>query len=400
MKTFVSAAAMLVASSVLAQADISGGVVRIGVLTDLSGPYSDFSGPTSVDAARMAVEDFKGGKSGLKVEIVSFDHQNKPDNASTMSRRWFDVDGVDAIVDMTNSAAAIAVQGVAKEKGKVTIATGPGTTALTNDACTPFAFHWGWDTYSQSAGAAGALVKQGKDSWYLLTADYAFGHQMAASMSEAAKAAGGKILGESRHPLNAMDFSSFLVSAQASGAKVIGLANGGADTVNAVKQAGEFGLTQSGQLLAALTIVISDVKALGLATARGLVGTTPFYHDRDEASRAFSKRFFERNKRMPGMIQAGTYSAVSHYLKAVDAAGSDDGAVVAAKMRETPVQDMFAANGKIRADGRMITDMFLFQVKKPEESKGEWDYLKILATIPAEQTATPLDKSTCPLVKK
>ena len=400
MKTFVSAAAMLIASSVLAQAEISGGVVKIGVLTDLTGPYSDFSGPTSVDAAKMAVEDFKGGKNGLKVEVVSFDHQNKADNATTMARRWFDVEGVDAIADMTNSSAALAVNGLAKEKGKVTLMTGPATTALTNDGCSPTGFHWGWDTYSQSVGAASALVKQGRDSWYLLTADYAFGHQMAASMTDTVKANNGKIVGEARHPLNTMDFSSFLVGAQASGAKVIGLANGGADTVNAVKQAGEFGVTQGGQTLAALVTVISDIHALGLKTAQGLVGTTSFYHDRDDASRAFSKRFFERNKRMPGMIQAATYSSVLHYLKSVDAAKSDDGATVAKTMRETPVQDFFAVNAKIRPDGRMVTDMYLFEVKKPEDSKAAWDYYKILATIPADQTAAPIEKSTCAHVKK
>lgn len=400
MKTLTSAAALLVAVTTFAQAEISGGVVKIGVLTDMSGPYSDFSGPTSVDAAKMAIEDFKGGKSGLKVEILSFDHQNKADIGTATARRWFDVDGVDAIADLTNSGVAIAVTGMAKEKGKVTLMTGPGTTTLTNDACSPTGFHWGWDTYSQSVGTASGLVKQGSDSWYLLTADYAFGHQMAASISDTVKSSGGKIVGEVRHPLNSMDFSSFLLAGQASRAKVIGLANGGADTVNAVKQAGEFGIAQAGQTIAALVTVISDIKALGLPLAQGLVGTTNFYHDRDDASRAFSKRFFERNKRMPGMIQAATYSSVMHYLKAIDATGSDDGITVANKMRETPVQDFLAANGKIRPDGRMITDMFLFQVKSPQESKGDWDFLKILATIPAEETATPLAKSTCALVKK
>jgi len=400
MRRTVSAAAMLVALTTFAQAEVAGGTVKIGVLTDLSGPYSDFSGPTSLDAARMAVEDFKGGKKNLKVEIVTFDHQNKPDIASAAARRWFDVEGVDAIADMTNSGVAIAVNGIAKERGKVTLMTGPGTTALTNDACSPTGFHWGWDTYSQSVGTAGAVMKQGKDSWYLVTADYAFGHQMAASIRDTVAANKGKIVGESRHPLNTPDFSSFILTAQNSGAKVVALANGGADTINAVKQAGEFGVAQGGQTLAALVVVISDVHALGLQTAQGLVGTTSFYHDRDEASRAFSKRFFERNKRMPGMIQAATYSSVLHYLKAIDAADSKDGATVAAKMREMPVQDAFSTNGKIRPDGRMVTDMYLFEVKKPGDSKAPWDYFNILATIPAEQTASPLDKSTCAQVKK
>ncbi|HMM07724.1 MAG TPA: ABC transporter substrate-binding protein [Paracoccus solventivorans] len=398
MKTTVSFAAVLLATTALAHAEISDGVVRIGVLTDMSGPYSDFSGPTSVEAARLAVEEFNGGANGLKVEIIATDHQNKADIAASTARQWFDTQGVDAIADMTNSAAAIAVTTMAKDLGKVTLMTGPATTELTNAACSPTGFHWGWDTYSQSVGTASALVGQGLKDWFLITADYAFGHQMAASLSDTVKANGGNIIGDVRHPLNTMDFSSFLLQAQASGAQVVGLANGGTDTVNAVKGAAEFGIAQAGQTIAALNIVISDVHAMGLETAQGLTGTTSFYHDRDDASREFAQRFMERTGRMPGMIQAGTYSSVLHYLRAVDALNSDVGADVAAKMRETPVHDAFAPNGRIREDGRMVTDMYLFQVKTPAESSGEWDYFKILATIPAEETATPLEQSTCYLV--
>ena len=398
MKIATGAAAVLLATTALAQAEISNGVVRIGVLTDLSGPYSDFSGPTSVEAARLAVEEFNGGRNGIKVEIISTDHQNKADIAASTARQWFDTQGVDAIADMTNSAAAIAVTTMAKDLGKITLMSAPATTELTNGACSPTGFHWGWDTYSQSVGTASALVGQGKTDWFLLTADYAFGHQMAASLSDTVKAKGGTIVGEVRHPLNTVDFSSFLLQAQASGAQVVGLANGGTDTVNSVKGAAEFGIAQAGQTIAALNIVISDVHAMGLATAQGLTGTTSYYHDRDDASREFAARFKERTGRMPGMIQAGTYSSVLHYLRAIDELNSDEGPAVAAKMREMPVHDAFAPNGRIREDGRMITDMYLFQVKTPEESTGEWDYFKILSTIPAEQTATPLEQSTCTLV--
>lgn len=400
MKYYSTVTAALLASVTFAQAEISDGVIRIGVLTDLSGTYSDFSGPTSVDAARMALEDFGAEAKGLKVEVISADNQNKPDVAVSTARRWFDIDKVDAIADMTNSAAAIAVNTLAKDLGKVTLMTGPGTTALTNEACSPTGFHWGWDTYSQSVATASGIVRQGGNTWFLLTADYAFGQQMSASLSETVKANGGTIVGEVRHPLNTMDFSSFLLQAQASGAQVIGLANGGSDTVNAVKQAGEFGIAQAGQLIAAVAPTISDVHALGIEMAQGLVGTTPFYHDRDDASRAFSERFFERNNRMPGMVQAGTYSAVMHYLKAIEAAGTDDGPTVAAKMREIPIDDFFASNGTIRPDGRMITDMYLFRVKKPEDSTSEWDLLEILETIPAAETAQPLENSTCAFVNQ
>ena len=377
----------------------AGDVVRIGVLNDQSALYADFGGRTSVDAARMAVEDFGGKVLGRSIEIISADHLNKPDVASAIARRWFDVEGVGAVTDLTNSAVALAVQQIAKDQGKITLSVGPATTRLTNENCSPTGFHWAFDTYSQAAGTARAVVEVGGKSWYILAADYAFGHQMAADLARVVKASGGTVVGESRHPTNASDFASFLLSAQASKAQVIGLANAGADTVNSIKQAGEFGLAASGQKLVGLVVVITDVHALGLRTANGLVFTTAFYWDLDDATRAWSRRFFERNRRMPGMVQAGTYSAVLHYLKAMKAAGTGDGNAVAAKMRELPVDDFFA-KGRVREDGRMMHPMYLVEVKTPNESKEPWDYYKVLHQIPAEDAAQPLAESKCPLVKR
>jgi branched-chain amino acid transport system substrate-binding protein len=373
--------------------------IKIGILNDQAALYADFGGKTSVDAARMAVEDFGGKVLGKTIEIVSADHQNKPDVAATTARKWFDVDGVSAIADLTNSAVALAVQQIARDKGKVTLSVGPATTRLTNEDCSPTGFHWAFDTYSQAVGTAKAVVASGGKSWFILAADYAFGHQMAADLERVVKENGGTVLGQVRAPTGTMDFSSFLLQAQASKAQVVGLANAGADTVNSVKQAGEFGITAGGQKLAGLVVVISDIHALGLKVANGLLFTTAFYWDRDDASRAWSKKFFDRTGRMPGMVQAGTYSAVLHYLKAMQAAGSADGKVVAAKMRELPVDDFFA-KGKIRADGRLLHDMYLVEVKTPAESKGAWDYYKVLRTIPAEDAAQPLSMSKCQLVKK
>ncbi len=383
----------------VAQAQTSNEPVRIGVLNDQSGSYADFGGKTSVEAARMAVDDFGGKVLGRPVEVISADHQNKPDVGAGIARSWFDREGVSAITDLTNSAVALAVQQLAKERGKITLFTGPATTRLTNEDCSPTGFHWAFDTYSQAVGTARAIVAEGGKTWYLLVADYAFGHQMAADIHSIVEASGGTVLGEVAHPLNSGDFSSFLLSASSSKAQIVGLANAGGDTVNSVKQAGEFGLTKSGQKLAGLVVVISDVHALGLATAQGLTFTTAFYWDRDDASRAWSKRFFERTGRMPGMVQAGTYSAVLHYLKAAQSAGATEGKAVADKMRELPVDDFFA-KGWVREDGRMMHDMYLVEVKKPEESKGAWDYYKVLRTIPAEEAAQPLSKSKCPFVKK
>jgi branched-chain amino acid transport system substrate-binding protein len=377
----------------------AGDLIRIGVLNDQSGLYADFGGKTSVDAARMAVEDFGGKVLGRRIEVVSSDHLNKPDVASAIARRWFDVDGVDAVADLTNSAVALAVQQIAKDQGKITLAVGPATTRLTNENCSPTGFHWAFDTYSQAVGTARAVVAEGGKTWYILAADYAFGHQMAADLARVVKASGGSVVGEARHPTSASDFASFLLSAQASKAQVIGLANAGTDTVNSIKQAGEFGLAAAGQKLIGLVVVITDVHALGLRTASGLVFTTAFYWDLDEATRAWSKRFFERNQRMPGMVQAGTYSAVLHYLKAMQVVGTADGTAVAAKMREIPVDDFFA-KGQVREDGRMMHPMYLVEVKTPSESKGPWDYYKVLRQIPAEDAAQPLVESKCPLVKR
>lgn len=385
---------LLLSTAALAQAPL-----RIGVLNDQAGPYAEFGGKTSVEAARMAAEDFGGKVLGRPIEILSGDHQNKPDVASALARKWFDVDGVSAVADMTNSAVALAVSQLARERGKVTLATGPATTRLTNEDCSPTGFHWAFDTYSQASGMARAVLASGGKDWYLLTADYAFGHQLATDITKIVKDGGGAIVGESRHPLNTNDFSSFLLAAQSSKAQVVGLANAGADTINAVKQASEFQITAGGKRLVALVVVLSDVHALGLQASQGLSFTTAFYWDRDDASREWSKRFQARTGRMPGMIQAGVYSSVMHYLKAMQAAGTDDGKAVAARMRETPVNDFFA-KGKIRDDGRFEHDMYLAEVKKPSESKGPWDYFKVVRTIPAADATQPLADSKCSLVKK
>jgi len=382
-----------------ADAQSPGGAIRIGILNDQSGPYADFGGKTSADAARMAVEDVGGKALGKSIEIIIGDHQNKPDLASAIARRWFDVDGVSAIAELTNSAVALAVQQIAREQGKITLFTGPATTRLTNEDCSPTGFHWAFDTYSQAVGTARAVVAEGGKSWFLLVADYAFGHQMANDLSKVVKTSGGTVVGQVRHPLNTSDFSSFLLQAQSSKAQIIGLASAGADTINSVKQAAEYRIAAGGQKLAGLVVVISDIDALGLTTATGLVFTTAFYWDRDEASRVWSKRFFERTGRMPGMVQAGTYSAVLHYLKAIEAAGVADGKVVADKIRELPVDDFFA-KGRVREDGRMMHDMYLVEVKVPSESKAKWDYYKVLRRIPAEEAAQPLSESKCSLVKK
>lgn len=384
----------------IAQAQISGDVVKVGVLNDQSGPYADFGGPSSVEAARMAVEDFGGTVAGKKIEVVFADHQNKADIGSAVARQWFETDGVDVAVDLTNSAVALAVQQLAKEKNRVALFSGPATARLSGDSCSPTGIHWTFDTYSQAVGAARAVVRQGGDSWFVLTVDYAFGHSMEADILREVGRSGGKIVGSVRHPLNNADFSSFILQAQASKAKVVALASAGADTTNAIKQAAEFGLTQGGQSLVGLVMVLSDIHALGLKTAQGLMFTTAFYWDRDDETRAWSKRFFERTKRMPGMVQAGVYSSVLHYLKAVQAAGTDEAKAVVAKMREIPVNDVFAKGGKVREDGRMVHDMYLVRVKKPEESKGPWDYYQILQTIKGEDAFRPLAESDCPLSKR
>jgi branched-chain amino acid transport system substrate-binding protein len=387
--------------AVTVEAQVSGDVVRIGVLTDMSGNLADLSGAGSVMAVRMAVEDFGGKVLGKPVEVVQADHQNKADTGSAIAREWIDQQGVDMITDLTNSAVALAVSAVGRDKSRVVIVNGAGTTRLTNQECTPTTVQYTWDTYAMAKGTANAIVRQGGDTWFFLTADYAFGHQSEKDVSEVVLAAGGKVLGSAKHPQNTSDFSSFILQAQQSGAKIIGLANGGADTINSIKAAQEFGLSTSGkQNLAGLAVFITDIHSLGLKSAQGLILTEAFYWDRDEETRKWSQRFFERMKKMPTAIQAGNYSSTLHYLKAVQAARTDDAAAVMTQMRSTPVNDFFAHNGSIRQDGRMVHDMYLVQVKQPQESKYAWDYYKVLATIPGDVAFLPLAQSVCALVKK
>lgn len=395
-KIWLWAAAALAAMGVSARADQA----KIGVLNDQSGLYAEFGGAGSVTAAQMAVEDFGGSVLGSKIEVVSADHQNKADVGSAIARKWFDVDGVTAIADLTNSAVALAVQGLAKDKNKITLFSGPASTRLFNEDCSPTGFMWTFDTYAMANGTAKSIVKTGGDTWYLLTADYAFGQQLARDIESIVSGLNGKVVGSTKHPVNTADFSSFLVAAQSSKAKIVGLSNAGADTINAIKQAGEFGVVEGGQKLAALVVVISDIHALGLAKAKGLIATTAFYHDSNDATRAWSKRYFDKTGRMPGMVQAGVYSSVLHYLRAVKSAGSTDGAKVAEAMRAAPVDDFFAPGAKIREDGRLMNDMMLIEVKTPAESKAPWDYFKIVRAIPAAELLTPLADSKCPLVKK
>jgi branched-chain amino acid transport system substrate-binding protein len=381
-------------------AKISDGVVRLGFLLDMSGVYADVTGTGSATAARMAVEDFGGNVLGAPIEVEVADHFNKADVAASKAREWLDTGRVDAILDVAASATALAALEVAKEKNKIIVFSGPGAVRLTNEACTPISAHWAYDTYSLAHSTGAATVKNGGDSWFFLTADYAFGHELERDASETVKANGGKVLGSVRAPIATPDFSSFLLQAQASKAKVIALANAGGDFTNAVKQAAEFGLTQSGQKLAGLLVYDQDIHSLGLKATQGMLLTSGFYWDMNDETRAFARRFYERVKKMPNMSQAGAYSTVLHYLKAVEKAGTDETAAVMKVMRETPVNDVFAKYGRIREDGRMVHDMYLFQVKTPEESKGEWDLYKLVATIPGDEAFQPLSKSRCPLVKK
>jgi branched-chain amino acid transport system substrate-binding protein len=389
----------LASTTALSQDKISGGVVKIGVMNDLTGPYSDLAGTKSVDAAKMAVEDFGGKVLGKPIQVVAADHQNKADVASARAREWFERDNVDVIVDLVNSSTALAVSKIARDANKLVLVSGGGTTRLTNEDCNPNTIHWTYDTYSLANGTARAMVKQGLDSWYFITADYAFGQSLEKDATAVIKEGGGKVLGSVRHPLGSTDLSSYLLQAQASGAKVIGMANAGPDMNNTVKQATEFGVVPK-QSLAALLIFVDEVHAMGLKVTQGMYLTTGFYWDTNAETRAWSKRFFERNKRMPNRVHAGVYSSVMHYLKAIQAAGTDDTAAVTAKMRELPVNDFFAKNGRVRADGRMLHDMFLMQVKKPAESRYPWDYYTVRQVIPADQAFLPADKSVCPLLKK
>jgi branched-chain amino acid transport system substrate-binding protein len=374
--------------------------IKIGVLNDRSGVYADLAGEGSVIAAKMAVEDFGADAKGFKVDILSADHQNKPDIASNISRQWIDQDGVDVIADVPTSSAALAVNEVVREKNKIFLVSGAASSDLTGAKCSPNTVHWTYDTWALAHGTGKAMVEQGGKKWFFITADYAFGQALERDTTAVIKAAGGEVVGSVKHPFPGQDFSSFLLQAQSSGAQVIGLANAGGDTINSIKQAAEFGITQGGQKLAGLLIFITDIHALGLETAQGLVLTEAFYWDKDDGTRAFAKRFGELNGgKMPSMVHAGVYASVLHYLKAVDALKSKDPKAVMAKMKETPSEDPLFGKGQIRADGRHVHDMYLFEVKKPEESKGPWDYYKTLATIPADQAFRPLDKGGCPLVK-
>ncbi len=376
--------------------------LKLGAILDMSGLYADITGPGSELAAKMAAEDFGGEVLGRKVEIVVGDHLNKADLSANIARDMLDNQGVEAIIDVAASATALAAGEIAKARNKIIMYSGPGAIRLSNEACGPYTVHYAYDTYAQANVTGLATVKQGLDSWFFLTADYAFGQDLERDTSNVIKKTGGKVLGNVRHPINTADFSSFLLQAQSSGAKVIGLANAGGDTINAIKQAAEFGITKKGgQKMSPLLAFISDIDSVGLETAQGLVLAEAFYWDLNDETRAFTKRFQERNKgRVPTSAQAGVYSSVGHYLKAVKAAGTTDSAAVIAKLKELPINDMFAKNGKIREDGRMVHDMYLFEIKKPSDSKGRWDYYKLLATVPGDQAFQPLSESRCPLVKK
>jgi len=399
-RTLIATAIAATLGAGAAQAQVSDGVIKIGVLSDMSSLYTDLAGAGSVLAARMAVDDFGAASKGMKVEIVSADHQNKPDIGSNVARQWYDVDKVDVIVDTPNSGVALAVNQITRDKGKAFLVSGAASSDLTGKACSPNTIHWTYDTWMLANGTGSAIVKTGGDSWFFLTADYAFGQALERDTEAVVLKGGGKVLGKVRHPLNTQDFSSFLLQAQASKAKIVGLANAGGDTTNAIKQAAEFGIVKGGQNLAGLLVFITDVHSLGLPTAQGLIFTETFYWDQNDQSRAFAKRFAAANKGIhPTMVHAGVYSAVLHYLKAVDATKSDDGTKVIAQMKATPTDDPLFGKGSIRADGRKIHPAYLVEVKKPAESKGPWDYHKIRATIPADQAFRPLAEGGCPLVK-
>ncbi|MGY4367196.1 branched-chain amino acid transport system substrate-binding protein [Bradyrhizobium sp. LB1.3] len=388
----VATSALLLAAPAFAQG------VKIGILNDQSGVYADYGGKYSVEAAKMAIEDFGGEVLGQKVEMITADHQNKPDLATSIARRWYDTDNVDMITELTTSSVALAVQELSKEKKKIDIVVGAASSSITGAACSPYGFHWAFDTHALAVGTGGALTKAGGDTWFFLTADYAFGYALEKDTSEIVIHNGGKVVGSVRVPLNSSDFSSFLLQAQSSKAKIVGLANAGQDTTNSIKQAAEFGIVQGGQKLAGLLMTLAEVNGLGLQAAQGLVLTEGFYWDQNDTTRAFSERFFKRTGRMPSMIHAGTYSATLSYLKAVKAAGTKDTEAVSKKLKELPVNDAFA-KGKVLENGRMVHDMYLFEVKKPSESKKPWDYYKQLAVVPGDQAFFTAKESGCPLTK-
>ena len=399
-KTLTLVAAIAATFAPAAQAQMSDNVVRIGVLTDLSGAYSDIAGKGTLVATQMAIDDFLAKeKPGFKIEMVSADHQNKGDIAANKAREWFEKGGVDVVSELVTTSVALAVQKIAKEKNRIALVSGAASTRVTNEDCNDVTVHWTYDTYAVANGTAKAVTQGGGKKWFFLTADYAFGHSLEKDAMAVVKANGGEVSGAVRHPFPGSDFSSFLLKAQSSGAQIIGLANAGADTINSIKQAAEFGITPK-QSLAGLLMFITDVHSLGLKVTQTMYLTEGFYWNLNDETRAWSKRFFDQHKRMPTMVQAGQYSSVWHYLKAVKAVGSDDTTKVMAKMKATPVNDFFAKNGSIRADGRMVHDMYLLQVKKPAESTTPWDYYHVRATIPAAEAFQPLSASTCPLVKK
>ena len=400
MKKSAQALAAALACWTGAQAQgISGDAVKIAVLSDMSSLYADTAGKGSVEAARMAIEDFGGTVLGKKIELLSADHQNKADVAATRARQWFDNDGVDMVMNMNNSSVAIAVNGLARERGKVIMNTGAVSTALTNEHCGPTLVHYTYDTYAMTNAAVKGVLAQGKKDWFIISVDYAAGKAMASTATEFVEAGGGKIVGQVAHPLNASDFSSYVAQAQASKAEVVTLANATNDTVNTIKAAYDFGLTKN-QVLVPQLMFINDVHGLGLKYSQGMTFTTAFYWDRTPESRAWAQRYFARMKKMPSMVQAGDYSAVTTYLQAIQAAGTDDGPAVAAQLKKMKINDAFSQNGYVREDGRMVHDMYVVQVKKPEESKAPWDYYKVVSTIPGDQAFRPLSKSTCSLVKK
>ena len=395
----VACASLAVSSEVMAQSKISDGVVKIGVMTDMSGPYADNNGPGSVMAARMAVEDFHGTVAGVPIELIFADHQNKPDIALNLARQWIDNEKVDAFVDLAASSVGLAVGRLAAEKDRVILNSGSSTTRITNEECNAVTAHWTYDTYALSKGTAAELTKRGAKKWFFIAADYEFGRSLEQEATKFVVANGGEVVGSVRHPFPASDFASFLIQAQSSGADVVAMANSGTDLVNSVKQAAEFGLTPK-QKITGLLVYINDVHAIGLQAAQGMLITDGFYWDRNDETRAWSKRFYDKIGHMPTMTQVGIYSALMHYFKAIQAIGTDEAKAVVTQMRAMPVNDVFATNGKLRIDGRMVHDMYLFQVKTPQESKGEWDLYKLVATIPGDQAFQPLEESRCPLVKQ
>lgn len=393
----LASSALIVAGTAAAHAEVSDDVVRIGVLTDMSGIYSDLAGDGAVEAVRMAVEDFGGEVAGAPIEVIVYDHLNQADVAAATAREWFDVGGVDMITDLSNSGAALAVAGVAKEMQRHVIVNGASNIGVTNDVCSPYAVHWAYDAYSLANGTGKAVVEDGGLEWFFLTVDFAFGIGLEEQVAEVVNEAGGSVLGSARHPLGTTDFASYVLQAQSSGAEIVGIASTGGDAVNAINAAAEFGITEN-QTLAALLLWLNDIHSIGLEAAGGLMLTNAWYWDMNDESREFANRYFERVELMPNMSQAGNYSATMHYLQAIEDAGTDDPDAVSEQMRSTPISDFFTDDGYIREDGRMVHDMYLWEVKTPEESEYDWDYLSPVATIPAEEAFRPLDESTCYLV--